>query len=91
MSSINRFEEILGKIDDAIPTPIKQMKQDAKTNLNSIIEGALQRMNLVTREEFDIQTQVLLKTRARLEALEKQVSDLEHHLSPNTASPDKND
>jgi len=45
--------------------------------MKGVLESGLQSMNLVTREEFDVQSAVLLKTREKLEALEQQVAELE--------------
>jgi hypothetical protein len=51
--------------------------RDAEKNLKSMLSGALAKLDLVTREEFDIQAGVLLRTREKLEALEARVADLE--------------
>src|SRR6185503_8790551 len=51
--------------------------RDAEKNLKSMLSGALAKLDLVTREEFDIQARVLLRTREKLEALEARVADLE--------------
>ena len=51
--------------------------RDAEKNLKSMLSGALAKLDLVTREEFDVQAGVLLRTREKLEALEARVADLE--------------
>ena len=51
--------------------------RDAEKNLKAMLTGALAKLDLVTREEFDIQTRVLLRTREKLEALEARVAELE--------------
>jgi ubiquinone biosynthesis accessory factor UbiK len=51
--------------------------QELEHNLKALVTGAFTRMDLVTREEFDIQRQVLERTRARVEALEATLADLE--------------
>lgn len=51
--------------------------RDAEKNLKAMLTGALARLDLVTREEFDIQARVLLRTREKLEALEARVAELE--------------
>jgi hypothetical protein len=53
------------------------LHQDLEKNLRVALESALRRMNLVTREEFEVQSAVLARTRARLEILEAQVAALE--------------
>ncbi|HEY7943866.1 MAG TPA: accessory factor UbiK family protein [Casimicrobiaceae bacterium] len=51
--------------------------RDAEKNLKAMVAGALGRLDLVTREEFDIQARVLLRTREKLDALEARVAELE--------------
>jgi len=55
---------------------------DAEKNLKAMLTGALARLDLVTREEFDIQARVLLRTREKLEALETRVAELEARPGP---------
>jgi BMFP domain-containing protein YqiC len=49
-------------------------------NLRATLQATLSKLDLVTREEFDVQTKVLARTRAKIEALEKVVADLENQL-----------
>ena len=58
-------------------SPLRDLSQNAKT----FLVGALQKMDVVTREEYDIQVALLARTREKLEALEKQVTALEQQLS----------
>ena len=58
-------------------SPLRDLSQNAKT----FLVGALQKMDVVTREEYDIQVALLTRTREKLEALEKQVTALEQQLS----------
>ena len=51
--------------------------RDIEKNLKTVLSGALAKLDLVTREEFDIQARVLLRTREKLEALETRVAELE--------------
>jgi ubiquinone biosynthesis accessory factor UbiK len=51
--------------------------RDAEKNLKAMLIGALAKLDLVTREEFDIQARVLLRTREKLDALEARVAELE--------------
>lgn len=70
------FEEISGKLGQALAdSPAK----DLEKNLRAVLQGVFARLDLVTREEFDVQQAVLLKTREKLEALESQVARLEAH------------
>jgi BMFP domain-containing protein YqiC len=55
--------------------------KDVERNVKAMLSQGFSKLDLVTREEFDTQTQVLLRTRARLEELERQVAELEQKLS----------
>ncbi|MDD5240918.1 MAG: accessory factor UbiK family protein [Sulfuricella sp.] len=68
------FEEISGKIGQAMAdSPVK----DVEKNLRAVLQGAFTKLDLVTREEFDVQQAVLLRTREKLEALEARVARFE--------------
>ena len=71
------FEEMIKKFSEAVPEQLKNAQHDMESNVRGILESGLQKMNLVTREEFEIQTAVLQRTREKLEALEKRVEELE--------------
>ena len=71
------FEEMIKKFSEAVPEQLKSAQQDMESNVRGILESGLQKMNLVTREEFEIQTAVLQRTREKLEALEQRVAVLE--------------
>lgn len=66
-------EDIVNKVEQFIPEDLKTMRQDFSKNMKSILTASLQKADLVTREEFEVQKAVLAKTRAKLEALEKQL------------------
>lgn len=68
------FEEISGKLGQALAdSPAK----DLEKNLRAVLQGVFAKLDLVTREDFDVQQAVLLKTREKLEALEARVAALE--------------
>jgi BMFP domain-containing protein YqiC len=72
------FNDLQGKINQAIEnSPAK----DIEKNVKSMMTQGFCKLDLVTREEFDIQNQVLAKTRAKLEALEQRVAELEQRLA----------
>jgi BMFP domain-containing protein YqiC len=56
---------------------VQALRDDLEHNLRSALEAALARLELVTREEFEVQRAVLLRTRERMEALERRVAELE--------------
>jgi BMFP domain-containing protein YqiC len=74
MLNSTSIDELARKIGRAIETsPAK----DIEKNVKAMLQSGLQRLDLVPREEFDIQAQVLLRTREKLEALEARVTELE--------------
>ena len=78
----NFFNDLQGKINQAFEnSPAK----DIERNVKAMMTQGFSKLDLVTREEFDIQAQVLAKTRAKLEALELRVAELEAKLTANVA------
>jgi len=71
------FDDLSKKVARGLPGGLGVLQADVQKNLHRALEAALNKMDLVTREEFDIQTAVLHKTRAKLADLEAQVSELE--------------
>ncbi|MFP5390074.1 MAG: accessory factor UbiK family protein [Gammaproteobacteria bacterium] len=76
------FNDLQSKIHSAIEnSPAK----DIEKNVKAMMTQGFSKLDLVTREEFDIQNQVLAKTRAKLEALELRVAALEERLATSSA------
>jgi BMFP domain-containing protein YqiC len=75
-----KFDEVVDSITRALPPGLLQFKDDAEKNFRASLTAAFSKLELVTREEFDVQTQVLHRTREKLEALEKRVAELEYHI-----------
>ena len=69
----NKVVELVEKIESLIPSGDSKFREDIKSSIKAIIEDYLHKLELVTREEFDIQQEVLLKTRLKIEALEKKL------------------
>ena len=70
------LDELARRISSLIPGDVKHMQDDIENNIRSLLQSSLSKMNLVTREEFDVQSAVLLRTREKLEQLEKQLEQL---------------
>ena len=71
------LDDISRRMSDNLPRGIQSLQDEVQRNLRMGLESALGRLNLVTREEFEIQQAVLQRTRAKLKALEARVADLE--------------
>ncbi len=74
----NFIDELAKRLTAALPPGVNVLKEDVQNNMRSVLHSALSKMDLVTREEFEVQTQVLARTRAKLETLEKKLAELEH-------------
>ena len=71
-----KIEEVVQGLASALPPGLTAMQSDVEKNIKTALSGMFAKLDLVTREEFDVQTQVLRRTREKLEALEKQVAEL---------------
>ena len=69
--------EIVRKISAAVPEDLKAAKQGLEKNARATVESAFQRLDLVTREEFDVQVMLLSKSQKRVKELEKRINELE--------------
>ena len=85
----NLVNRILELVQERLPQDLGELGQDLRLNLSSIIKESLARMDLVTQEEFEVQTKVLGRTRQRLEDLEKQVATLEQQLASTQQNGDQ--
>lgn len=74
------LDDMVNRLLKALPAGMREFSHEADKNLRAALHSALKKMDLVTREEFDIQQGVLARTRAKLEELEKQVAELEQEL-----------
>ena len=70
------LDQLSKRISSLIPGDIKEVQGDIENNVKSLLQSTLTKMNLVTREEFDVQSAVLQRTREKLEQLEKQIKNL---------------
>ena len=71
------FDDVAARLEGLLPPGARRAREDFQKNARATLQGALGNLDLVTREEFDVQTAVLARTRAKLEALEVRVAALE--------------
>ena len=76
MLNPKKIEEIIQQVQNNLPQGIKDIGNDVESKLKQILQAQLAKLDVVTREEFDVQTQVLLRTREKLTALEARVDAL---------------
>jgi len=77
MTLFRQLDELANRIADNLPGSDAPMAEDFRKNVRALLESAFRDMNLVTREEFDVQVALLERTRERLEALQKKLDDLD--------------
>ncbi|MCF6807541.1 accessory factor UbiK family protein [Thiotrichales bacterium 19S9-12] len=70
------FDEMAKKFTDALPPALRNMQEEMEKNFKTIMQSTFSKLDLVTKEEFDVQVKVLEKTRAKLEKLEKELNIL---------------
>ncbi len=71
------LDDIARRLAESVPETVKSAGADLEKNLRAGLSGALSRLDLVTREEFDTQSAVLARTREKLDALTKRLAELE--------------
>ena len=82
------FDDIAARLDSLLPPGARRAREDFRENARATLQGALGNLDLVTREEFDVQGAVLARTRERLEALEARVAVLEAAAAGAGADPE---
>ena len=68
---------LASKLADALPGSLKAVRDDMEQNFRSVLKTGIGKLDLVTREEFEVQRAVLARTREKLEALEARLSEYE--------------
>lgn len=84
MLSPKKIEEMAKQVANSMPAGVRQFADDTERQVKQVLQSQLAKLDLITREEFDVQRQVLLRTREKLEALEQRLNDLEKPSVPTT-------
>ncbi|MBI5461339.1 MAG: accessory factor UbiK family protein [Gammaproteobacteria bacterium] len=82
------FDDLAQRLHAALPEGARVLQQDVDRNVRAAVQAALNRLDLVTREEFEVQAKVLARTRAQVDALNQRVAQLEARILGKAASPD---
>ena len=75
------LDELARQLAESVPQNLRVLGEDLERNFKSLLHAGLERMELVTREEFDVQAAVLQRTREKLETMEARLGELEKSLS----------
>jgi BMFP domain-containing protein YqiC len=78
--SNDSIENLARKLADSVPAGLRSMRNDLEENFRSVLKGGLGKLDLVTREEFEVQEAVLARTREKLAALEERLAAFEKGL-----------
>ncbi len=71
------LQDLVRKLADAVPDGLRSVRSDLEKNFRSVLQSGLDKLELVTREEFEVQEAVLQRTREKLEALEERLKEIE--------------
>ncbi|MFT3755093.1 MAG: accessory factor UbiK family protein [Pseudoxanthomonas sp.] len=88
MIELNHIDDLARRLSDLVPPGLRESREELQQTFKGALQAGLSRLDLVTREEFDVQRAVLLRTREKLEALERTVATLESQR--NAASSTRN-
>lgn len=77
MIDLNHLDDLARRLSDMVPPGLRQSREELQATFKTALQAGLGKLDLVTREEFDVQRAVLLRTREKLEAQEKVVAELE--------------
>ena len=77
MFDLRTLDELASRLSAAVPADLSAAREDLTRNFKALLQSGLRKLDLVTREEFDVQRAVLLRTREKLEALEARLNELD--------------
>ncbi|OUS29508.1 hypothetical protein A9Q98_06200 [Thalassotalea sp. 42_200_T64] len=81
MINAKKIEDIAKQITESIPPGVKNVASDFEAKAKQVLQSKLSQLDVVSREEFDVQTQVLIKTRAKLDEMAAKLIELEEKLN----------
>lgn len=91
MIDFNQLDDLARRLSDLVPPGLRQSREELQSTFKGALQAGLGKLDLVTREEFDVQRAVLLRTREKLDALEQTVAALEArsgNAPPTSPTPD---
>jgi len=82
MIDLDKLDELARRLSNLVPPSLRDSREELQENFKSVLQSGLAKLDLVTREEFEVQRAVLLRTREKLDELQRTVADLESQLDP---------
>ncbi|MDI9237909.1 accessory factor UbiK family protein [Lysobacter sp. LF1] len=86
MIDLNPIDDLARRLSSLVPPGLRESREELQQNFKAVLQSGLAKLDLVTREEFEVQRAVLLRTREKLEELQRTVAELEAQLG-NTPPP----
>jgi len=86
MIDLAQLDELARRLSSLVPPGLKEGREELQQNFKSVLQAGLGKLDLVTREEFEVQRAVLARTREKLEALERDLARLSDAI-PTADSP----
>lgn len=80
MIDLEKLDDLARRLSSLVPPSLREGREELQENFKSVLQSGLSKLDLVTREEFEVQRAVLLRTREKLDELERTVADLESQL-----------
>ena len=87
MIDLNHLDDLARRLSALVPPGLREGREELQQNFKSVLQSGLSKLDLVTREEFDVQRAVLLRTREKLEELQRTVAALEAELGDSARTP----
>lgn len=87
MIDLTQLDELARRLSSLVPPGLREGREELQQNFKSVLQTGLGKLDLVTREEFEVQRAVLARTRAKLDALERSVADLAGAPAGDTPTP----
>jgi ubiquinone biosynthesis accessory factor UbiK len=75
-----RIDDIARRLFEGLPESARTLRRDIESNFRAVLQASLGKLDLTTRSEFEVQTRVLERTRARVEQLEQRIATLEQRV-----------
>jgi BMFP domain-containing protein YqiC len=77
MIDLNQIDALARRLGELVPPGLRESREEMEAAFKGALQAGLAKLDLVTREEFEVQRAVLLRTREKLDALEAKVAELE--------------
>jgi len=78
------IDELARRLSSLVPGSLRESREELQQNFKSVLQTGLGKLDLVTRDEFDVQRAVLLRTRDKLNELQRSIAQIEAQLASNT-------